>query len=90
MTERFTFPMTEAGLTLALELTLSLRAAGHRTRTAERLIKGFAVVTVIMTPRTRPTRSERGWTCPWRHDHSDHGEALDQALGGARAMPSSA
>jgi hypothetical protein len=58
--EHFTFPTTEAGLTLALELTLSLRAAGHRTRTAERLIKGFAVVTVIMTPRTRPTRSERG------------------------------
>jgi hypothetical protein len=39
MTELFTFPTTEAGLTLALELTLSLRAAGHRTRTAEREAK---------------------------------------------------
>jgi hypothetical protein len=54
MTEHFTFPTTEAGLTLALETTLSLRRAGFRTRTVERVLHGFEVVTVLATLRPRP------------------------------------
>jgi hypothetical protein len=62
MTEHFTFPNTESGLTLALTLSLSLRRHGYRTRLAERAISHTRVVTVVATPKPRPNRKARGCT----------------------------
>ena len=64
MTEHYTLPNTEAGLTLAFNLSLSLRRAGYRTRLAERAFShGYTrVVTVVATPKPRPNRKARGCT----------------------------
>ena len=58
--ERYTFPHTEAGVLLAFEQTLSLRAGGFRTRVLEHAIRGFPVVTLIAQPPARASRTERG------------------------------
>ena len=61
MTERHTFPFNEAGLVTCLELTLTLRRKGFRTRVATRqLTRLTRVYTVLATRPVRPTRAERG------------------------------
>jgi hypothetical protein len=56
----YTLPNTPTGLTLALNLTVGLRAAGFKTRLVETTINHFEVVTVYATPPARPNRQERG------------------------------
>ena len=57
MKSEFTpFPNTEAGLTRVLEHTLSLRAAGFKTRAIERILSGFPVITIIAIPPTHGKR----------------------------------
>jgi hypothetical protein len=58
--EHYTFADSVAGLARAFSTTLSLRRAGFKTRLATRRIAGFAIYTVIATPRKRATRKERG------------------------------
>jgi len=60
MTEHYSFPDTVAGLTLAMELTLSLRRFGYRTRLVTRNVAGFVLRTVVATPPAHPSRKERG------------------------------
>jgi len=59
-TERFFFTATETGLTLALNLTLSLRRHGFRTRLTTERVAHFDTHVVHATPRPRPNRRERG------------------------------
>ena len=67
MVDHFTFPDTEAGLTLALLTTLSLRRHGFKTRLATRQLTRMTVVhTVVATPPPRPNRAARG-VQPWTH-----------------------
>jgi hypothetical protein len=63
--ERFHFADSETGLSHALHITRSLRAAGFRTRLSTAVIKlgtGHTGLlhTVHGTPPTKPTRVERG------------------------------
>jgi hypothetical protein len=60
MEERYTFANSAAGLEHALQTTLSLRAAGFKTRLVTRVLCRFTVHTVVATPRRRATRRERG------------------------------
>ena len=68
MTDHFTFPDTEAGLTQALETTLTKRHFGFKTRLATRDFgHGTIVHTVVATPPPRPNRAARG--CNLGHTH---------------------
>jgi hypothetical protein len=60
--ERYTLPNTEHGLILLMELAVSLRRLGYKTRLIERAMARFPVATLIAT-RTRPNRKERGCLC---------------------------
>jgi hypothetical protein len=66
MTDHFTFANSNAGLLHAFEIALSLRRFGFKTRLATRRLFTFPtgeagfVHTVVATPPTRPTRTERG------------------------------
>lgn len=60
MPERFTFADSETGLEHAFTLSLSLRAAGFKTRLVTHVLSGFTVHTVVAVPRLRPNRKERG------------------------------
>jgi hypothetical protein len=60
MNEKYFFTGTEAGLTLMLMTTLSLRRAGFKTRTHVEHIAHFPVHVLTATPAPRLTRRERG------------------------------
>jgi hypothetical protein len=67
MPEKFTFPHTEAGLLAAFTLTVTLRAHGFKTRTAERFLPSKSnpeldcrLVTVLAVP---PVRNKRAANC---------------------------
>lgn len=64
MTEKFTFPHTEAGLLAAATLTVTLRSHGFKTRMAERLLPSKSnpeldcrLVTVLAVPPKRNKRA---------------------------------
>ena len=60
MEERHTFADSVTGLTVAFELTESLRRHGFKTRLETTNFKGFVLHTVVATPAPRPNRKARG------------------------------
>ena len=58
--ERFTFADDERGLVHAINRTLSLRAAGYKTRLVRHHLCATVVLTVVAVSPKRPTRRERG------------------------------
>lgn len=60
MTETYMFPDSPVGLTLAMQVAVSLRRNGFRTRLVPVTIAGFVLHKLLATPQSRPTRRERG------------------------------
>lgn len=60
MTEQFMFADTEAGLSSAFALSLTLRRSGFKTRLAARTIGTTVLQIVYATPAARLSRKERG------------------------------